>query len=125
MLILISPAKTFAGAKSLCPDAPSSTPRFLSEAHQIIAESLRLSAQELGRALALSPRLRDEVYARQRAFFDEGVAERPALLAYSGMVYRKIAAQSFTAEEWRMAGERLRMTSFVYGLLRPSDQRRP
>lgn len=125
MLILISPAKTFAGAKSLCPDAPSSTPRFLSEAHQIIADSLRLSAQELGRALALSPRLRDEVYARQRAFFDEGVAERPALLAYSGMVYRKIAAQSFTADEWRMAGERLRMTSFVYGLLRPSDRIRP
>ena len=115
MLLLISPAKTFTQRKRL---AAHFTER-------IIAQSLRLSAEELGRALGLSPKLGEEVYRRQRSFFDEGTPEQQALLSYSGMVYRKLDAPTLSAEEWHYATEHLLMTSFAYGLLCPSDLIRP
>jgi len=125
MLLLISPAKTFTQRKRLAAHFTHTRARFQSEAERIIAQSLRLSAEELGRALGLSPKLGEEVYRRQRSFFDEGTPEQQALLSYSGMVYRKLDAPTLSAEEWHYATEHLLMTSFAYGLLRPSDLIRP
>ena len=92
MLILISPAKTFASKGKFAERFPASSPRFLEEAHAIVGASLSLSQEELGRMLSLSPKLREEVYHTQRTFFDEGVKELQAPLSYSGMVYRKLSA---------------------------------
>ena len=125
MLILISPAKTFSSKAKLSERFPASSPRFLEEAHEIIGASLSLSQEELGRMLSLSPKLSKEVYHTQRTFFDDGVKELQAPLNYSGMVYRKLSAGTLSAEEWAYAEDHLRMTSFVYGLLRPSDLIRP
>lgn len=125
MLLLISPAKTFTQRKRLAAHFTHTRARFQSEAERIIAQSLRLSAEELGRALGLSPKLSEEVYRRQRSFFDEGTPEQQALLSYSGMVYRKLDAPTLSAGEWHYATEHLLMTSFAYGLLRPSDLIRP
>ena len=125
MLILISPAKTFSSKAKLSERIPASSPRFLEEAHEIVGASLSLSQEELGRMLSLSPKLSKEVYHTQRTFFDDGVKELQAPLNYSGMVYRKLSAGTLSPEEWAYAEDHLRMTSFVYGLLRPSDLIRP
>ena len=70
MFLLISPAKTFATKAKVPRDLTMTSPRFLEEARTIMASVLRLSREELASMLQLSPKLRDEVYARLRTFFD-------------------------------------------------------
>ena len=119
MFLLISPAKTFATKAKVPCDLTMTSPRFLEEARTIMASVLRLSREELASMLQLSPKLRDEVYARLRTFFDPEVIEMPAALSYTGMVFRKLSPSTFAAEDWAYAAEHLRITSFVYGLLSP------
>ncbi len=125
MLILISPAKTFAKQAKCAHRLPATTPRFAEEARQLVASSLELSSQTLKKELLLTAKTLPEAQRNLATFFDEGTPEEQALLNYSGMVYKKLAAGSLTEEDWRYAVDHLRMTSFVYGLLRPTDLIRP
>ena len=45
--------------------------------------------------------------------------------AYTGAVFKRILPKDFTADDFRYAQEHLRITSFLYGLLRPLDGIRP
>ena len=47
--------------------------------------------------------------------------ELPALLAYTGIVFKRLNAKDFSKVEFEYAQEHLRLTSFCYGLLRPLD----
>ena len=125
MLILISPAKTFAKQVKCAHRLPATTPRFAEEARQLVASSLELSSHSLKKDLLLTAKTLPEPQRTLATFFDEGTPEEQALLNYSGMVYKKLAAGSLTEEDWRYAVDHLRMTSFVYGLLRPTDLIRP
>ena len=49
----------------------------------------------------------------------------PAIGAYTGAVFKRILPKDFTADDFRYAQEHLRITSFLYGLLRPLDGIRP
>lgn len=125
MLILISPAKTFAKQVKCAHRLPATIPVFVTEARQLVASSLELSPQELKKELLLTAKTLPEAQRNLVTFFDEDTPEEQALLNYSGMVYKKLAAGSLTEEDWRYAVDHLRMTSFVYGLLRPTDLIRP
>ena len=125
MLILISPAKTFAKQVKCAHRLPATTPRFAEEARQLVASSLELSSQTLKKELLLTAKTLPEAQRNLATFFDEGTPEEQALLNYSGMVFKKLGAGSLTEEDWRYAVDHLRMTSFVYGLLRPTDLIRP
>ena len=125
MLILISPAKTFAKQVKCAHRLPATIPVFVTEARQLVASSLELSPQALKKELLLTAKTLPEAQRNLATFFDEGTPEEQALLNYSGMVYKKLGAGSLTEEDWRYAVDHLRMTSFVYGLLRPTDLIRP
>ena len=125
MLILISPAKTFAKQVKCAHRLPATIPVFVTEARQLVASSLELSSQTLKKELLLTAKTLPEAQRNLATFFDEGTPEEQALLNYSGMVYKKLGAGSLTEEDWRYAVDHLRMTSFVYGLLRPTDLIRP
>ena len=125
MLILISPAKTFAKQVKCAHRLPATIPVFVTEARQLVASSLELSSQTLKKELLLTTKTLPEAQRNLATFFDEGTPEEQALLNYSGMVYKKLGAGSLTEEDWRYAVDHLRMTSFVYGLLRPTDLIRP
>ncbi len=125
MLILISPAKTFAKQVKCAHRLPATAPRFAEEARQLVASSLELSPQALKKELLLTAKTLPEAQRNLATFFDEGTPEEQALLNYSGMVFKKLGADSLTEEDWRYAVDHLRMTSFVYGLLRPTDLIRP
>ena len=125
MLILISPAKTFAKQVKCAHRLPATTPRFAEEARQLVASSLELSSQTLKKELLLTAKTLPEAQRNLATFFDEGTPEEQALLNYSGMVFKKLGAGSLTEEDWRYVVDHLRMTSFVYGLLRPTDLIRP
>ncbi len=125
MLILISPAKTFAKQVKCTHRLPATVPVFVTEARQLVASSLELSSQTLKKELLLTAKTLPEAQRNLATFFDEDTPEEQALLNYSGMVYKKLGAGSLTEEDWRYAVDHLRMTSFVYGLLRPTDLIRP
>ena len=61
---------------------------------------------------------------RYMHFFDEEPALQ-AVLAYTGIVFKHLNADDFTADDFRFAQQHLWITSFLYGLLRPLDGIKP
>ena len=115
MQILLSCAKTMSSEGSFA--APRTTaPRFLREAEELVA---RMAALTTDGTLAAENRQR---YLRFHDPDGEAVA---ALAAYTGIVFRHIAPERFTADDLHYAQQHLHITSFLYGLLRPLDAIRP
>lgn len=120
MLILLSCAKTMSDAsKQKTPFI--TTPRFRKEAAAIALQMSQLSVQELERLLRVNAKIAVENYKRYQQFHAEGVRELPALLAYTGIVFKRLNPKDFSADDFEYAQEHLRLTSFCYGLLRPLD----
>lgn len=121
MITYISCAKTMtATSKQEVPY--STTPQFLSEARQIAVDMMQYSAKELGRMLGINPKLAAANYLRFQDFLSEDSDTLPALLSYTGMVFKRISPKDFSASDWDYAQRRLLITSFMYGLLRPLDR---
>ena len=106
MLTFISCAKTMASHCSL--KVPEVTvPYFEAEAVRNALEMSQVSAAELEKLLKVNAKI---------------AAENSA---YTGAVFKRILPKDFTADDFRYAQEHLRITSFLYGLLRPLDGIRP
>lgn len=124
MLILLSPAKTF--AKSRVEPLPfSTTPLFLQQTDAIAVHAIQMTDEELKNDLSLSPQLVTEVRKSWFEFVSASDVLQMASLAYAGMVYKQLGAKDFTEATWRYATDHLLLCSFVYGLLRPTDLIRP
>ncbi len=120
MMMLISCAKTMtARSRTLVPYA--SFPRFRAEARHHALCMARFSPEETGRLLRVSRKLAAENCLRFRDFCADDGAVLPALLAYAGIVFKRIHPGDFTEDDFVYAQEHLRITSFLYGLLRPLD----
>ena len=96
-------------------------PRFQKEASGIALQMSQFSVDELERLLRVNAKIAVENYKRYQAFHAEGTPELPALLAYTGIVFKRLNAKDFSKVEFEYAQEHLRLTSFCYGLLRPLD----
>lgn len=120
MMTFISCAKTMATRSNIQTPAVS-TPPFQAEATQNALDMSQFPANELERLLRVNSKIAAENYLRFQDFCSESQTVLPALLAYTGIVYKRIHPQDFTAEEFRYAQDHLRITSFLYGLLRPLD----
>ena len=120
MLVLLSCAKTMSETSKV--KVPLKTvPRFQKEASGIALQMSQFSVDELERLLRINARMAVENYKRYQAFHAEDTSELPALLAYTGIVFKRLNAKDFSKEEFEYAQEHLRLTSFCYGLLRPLD----
>jgi uncharacterized protein len=82
----------------------------------------QFSAEELERLLRVNSKIAAENYMRFQDFCSDSPSALAALLAYTGIVYKRIHPQDFTPEDFQYAQDHLRITSFLYGLLRPLDQ---
>lgn len=100
----------------------ASSPLFIEEARHIALSMTAYTAGELADMLHVNPQIAARTCLQFRTFHDEGATGLPALSAYTGMVFRHIAPQDFTAEDWAYAQSHLFITSFLYGLLRPADR---
>lgn len=121
MLVLLSCAKTMNNTSKV--KAPfTSVPRFCRQASEIALQMSQFSAEELSKLLRVNPKIAVENYARFQAFHDEATKELPALLAYTGIVFKRLNPKDFSEEDFAYAQEHLRLTSFCYGLLRPLDK---
>lgn len=121
MLTFISCAKTMTGKANSPIPSSTSTPMFEKVAEQYAIELSNLTVEELGQMLHVNPKLAAENHLRYMDFFSETNKALPALLSYTGMVFKRINAKDFTEEDFRFAQQHLLITSFLYGLLRPSD----
>ena len=121
MLIFISCAKTMTAKTKVVTTIPTSTPTFKKEAEQHVLELSSLSAEEIGKLLHINPKLAAENVLRYHDFFSETNLALPAILSYTGMVFKRINASDFSNEDLEYAQHHLLITSFLYGLLRPMD----
>ena len=120
MITFISCAKTMTNSAAV--EVPFSTlPHFSDEARHIAAEMMNYSAEELGNMLGIKSKLAAENYLRFQDFLSKDCTSLPSLLAYTGIVFKRINPKDFTDSEWEFAQKHLLISSFVFGLLRPLD----
>ncbi len=118
MQILISCAKTMVARTALRTPFVSE-PRFRAEADALAASLATLPTDELAHRLHVNARIAAENRQRYLCFHD--APQLPALAAYTGIVFKRIAPASFSEADFEYAQEHLNITSFLYGLLRPLD----
>ncbi|MGB3800419.1 MAG: peroxide stress protein YaaA [Lewinella sp.] len=117
MLILLSPAKTLDMSSV---DVPASSPRVLDDTQQLMSGLRRKSEADLMELMSISEKLAALNHERFQKF-EEGVAGKPALLAFQGDVYQDLQASDFNERELDFADQQIRILSGLYGLLRPRD----
>lgn len=124
MLTFISCAKTMASRSSIA--VPEITiPKFEAEAVENALEMSQYSTEELEKLLRVNAKIAAENRLRYHDFCSEDNRPMPALCAYTGAVFKRIFPKDFTADDFYYAQEHLRITSFLYGLLRPLDGIKP
>ena len=120
MMIYISCAKTMTAQSKL--QVPFTTqPYFIDEARQNVMDISQFSMEELGHLLKINSKLAAENYFRYHNFFSSEDKGLPAILSYTGIVFKRLAVKDFSDDDFRYAQEHLLITSFLYGLLRPLD----
>lgn len=124
MIILLSCAKTMSETEKV--RSPfRTTPRFAADAKEIAVSMSLLDVSELEHLLRVNPKIAVENYKRFQAFLGQEAKHIPALWAYTGIVFKRLAPKKFSDEELLYAQDHLRITSFCYGLLRPFDEISP
>lgn len=124
MMIFISCAKTMTTRNRQ--KLPFTTmPHFAKEAHENALYMAQLSSEELGHLLHINNKLAAENVLRYHDFLSPESIALPALLAYTGIVFKRLNPKDFTDEDWNYAQQHLFITSFLYGLLRPLDLIKP
>lgn len=126
MITIISPAKTLDLSSEL-PKISTTEPGFVDESVQVMKKLKTLSKKKIAELMSLSKDLTElnaMRYQEWEPIFQEEVA-RPALLTFSGEVYRGINTKDLSADQLIFAQNHLRILSGLHGLLRPLDRIRP
>lgn len=122
MIITISPAKTL----DLNPQDKTdqfTRPAMLKHATELVVGLRGYSAEQLGKLMSVNDKIARENFDRFQAWktpFRPANAKQ-AVLAFKGDVYRGLAAEEFSAEDFDFAQDHLRILSGLYGVLRPLD----
>lgn len=118
MRILLAPSKTLDMTSPLPFVAPATKPLFAREAKEIKRTIATLSQNDIEKTMRLSPALAAKVW---QLYHDTSPPEKQALWAYVGDVYRGVHAATLekAAADW--AQEHVRISSGLFGLLRPYD----
>lgn len=123
MKILLSPAKKIDLAKRV-QTKETSTPKLMSEASYLAKKLKGLSAKKIGDMMKLSPELADLNYERYQSWSEEVKLSDDtarAIEAFDGEVYRGFDALSLNEKELKLAQDKVRILSGLYGILRPLD----
>lgn len=126
MITIISPAKTL-DFESPLPQVNTTQPAFIEESEKLIKKLRSLSKKKVASLMNLSKDLTDlnvDRYQQWEPVFNEENS-RPALLAFSGEVYRGIDAKSMDASQLDFAQDHLRILSGLHGMLKPLDLIQP
>ncbi|MGL4520485.1 MAG: YaaA family protein [Phocaeicola sp.] len=120
MLLLLSCAKTMSNKNQR--ELPlQTTPHFQQEANQHGVELLQYSVAELEQLLKVKTKIALENFERYQNFHSPDNIGVAAINGYTGAVFKQLNPTDFTNKELLYAQQHLRITSFLYGLLRPLD----
>ncbi len=127
MLALISPAKTMQSLPKLDAQPQLCThPRFVDQTEYILARMVRYSPSELAEIFRVSGAIARQLHGRFRGLCDGQGSLLPAVDSYDGVVYKhfkeSINSRDFNADYLQ---ERVRISSLLYGVLRPFDMIQP
>lgn len=121
MLALLSCAKTMSEKASA--EVPFTTvPQFRETARDNALQLAQLTPEELAKMLGTNAKIAVENKMRYLDFVVEGKTGTAALLAYTGIVFKRLNPSDFSDGDFRYAQDHLRLTSFLYGYLRPLDE---
>ena len=100
----------------------TTVPYFEKEAHENAMHMAQFSTEEFDpltahKTISWQPKN----VLRYHDFLSPDAPSLPALLAYTGIVFKRLNPKDFTEEDWKYAQQHLFITSFLYGLLRPLD----
>jgi len=120
MQIILASAKIMKDKVKSLSDINLSIPRFQSEAKSFARDMAQYSAETIAEILSCSQQIAVQNRLRYLQFFDE-VPKLPAILAYHGQAYKHLRAETLNVDDLNYSQEKLWITSFLYGLLRPLD----
>ena len=116
--LIISPAKKMVAEAPL----PSlATPRFAADAQALTGLLRSLPAEKLQHLWRTSDALTAQCLRTLETWQPSGPASPPALLAYQGIQYARMAPAVMTQRQLDYLQDHLRILSGLYGLLRPFD----
>lgn len=124
MQILLSCAKTMA-AKSKEKTPFTTNPTYSESAAVIALYMSQRSVDELAELLRVKSNLAAQNYERYQLFHSPDTNQIPAILGYTGIVFKRVDAKTFDEADYAFAQDHLRLTSFAYGLLKPLDLIKP
>lgn len=119
MITIISPAKNMKIVKR--EDLTLSQPSFLEKTEEVVKQLKTYQPWELETLMKINEKLATQGFLDIQNFDleKEGTA---ALLAYDGLVFKNIEADTFSKEEMEYADKHLRILSACYGCVRPLDE---
>ncbi|MBD8388512.1 peroxide stress protein YaaA [Dysgonomonas sp. BGC7] len=124
MIITLSPAKLQDFEKPIH-KKEATTPLYAKEAKELYKSMEGISVSEIASLMSINPQLAHDVYQYIHAFSLSKTPQRQAALAYNGIAYKGLDAESFTEKDWDFAQEHLLHISGLYGVLRPLDLIKP
>lgn len=96
-------------------------PQWEEQAHELIHELVNYNASEIEDMLHVNNKIATQNIQRYQAFFNGYALTYPALSGYTGIVFKQFDVSEWNDEMWKTAGNQLNITSFIYGMLRPTD----
>lgn len=116
--IIVSPAKKMVADEGV---APRTVPVFVDEAAGIQRQLRAMGRDRLQALWRTSDALTGRCVAELEAWEPSGPSTAPALMAYRGIQYARMAPQVMTDDELAYLDDHLRILSGLYGVLRPFD----
>lgn len=118
MLIIISPSLTMQDVSESFYDL--TIPSQINRAEEIVSKIKSLTYDDMKIVMGINDKLAElNRFRYEKIRFDN--KGNPALLSYTGTVYKNIKASAFNREEVEFCKKHLRILSGLYGVLRPYD----
>jgi hypothetical protein len=126
MIILTSPAKSQDFDSNWQSDI-TTQPQFLKEADELAKKLKQFSKEELAKLLSISDNLAELNYERYQHWQPNNNRDiaKPALMVYSGDVYKPIKVEQYDEAQKQRLQKSLRIISGLYGVLKPFDLIQP
>jgi cytoplasmic iron level regulating protein YaaA (DUF328/UPF0246 family) len=122
LIILLNSTKTMDLGAEVPVRLATTTPTHLAQAQTLAAPLAKVSLARLESLLGVKGKLADRTRADLALWGTAGRARRPALSAFTGLVYKYLDAPTLTKIHWNRAQKSVRILSGLYGLLRPWDE---
>lgn len=117
MKVLLSPSKTMR-IKEI-EGIKCTKPCFIDKTKELVDALKELDENQISRAMQISPDIAKDVVGYYENFnYDSNT---PALASFTGLVYKRIAVDDFTIDDYNFAQEHFIILSALYGALLPLD----